>query len=308
MMSASLAVVKPWIAKQIGFLDSVRITGINRDGVIVVQSWGGTSVHLYASETPMKPRLLKRLLSENTRVGVGTLCLVDAAALPHDGERLTPDESLLALHALFKDKIYTYRLDGDTPKIGQVHLKNYGRDTESEVWYGPDVDVRSLPSYRMWIKQPVSIRGDWLVATFGAESFWKNADYHAGREAMRREQYGARDGAAEEAAARYEWTNSTYTNVAGGYRSAFDSNYQGGRTGATGRPPAPATPPISRLDRSYQALGVAREASCDEVKAAFRRLARELHPDVSKLPKPEAEARFKTVYEAYKLIKDERSC
>ena len=44
-------------------------------------------------------------------------------------------------------------------------------------------------------------------------------------------------------------------------------------------------------------------ATSDEVKAAYRRLARELHPDVSALPKDEAEVRFKMLHEAYTIIK-----
>ncbi len=52
----------------------------------------------------------------------------------------------------------------------------------------------------------------------------------------------------------------------------------------------------------YKILGVAREASQDEVKRAYRKLARKYHPDVSK--EPDAEARFKELGEAYEVLKD----
>jgi curved DNA-binding protein len=52
----------------------------------------------------------------------------------------------------------------------------------------------------------------------------------------------------------------------------------------------------------YQILGVPREASPDEIKRAYRKLARKYHPDVSK--EPDAEARFKEVAEAYEVLKD----
>jgi molecular chaperone DnaJ len=50
----------------------------------------------------------------------------------------------------------------------------------------------------------------------------------------------------------------------------------------------------------YEVLGVTREAPADEIKRAFRRLARELHPDVSEAP--DAELRFREVVEAYEVL------
>jgi molecular chaperone DnaJ len=50
----------------------------------------------------------------------------------------------------------------------------------------------------------------------------------------------------------------------------------------------------------YEVLGVPRTASEQEIKKAFRRLARELHPDVSELP--DAEARFREATEAYEAL------
>jgi molecular chaperone DnaJ len=50
----------------------------------------------------------------------------------------------------------------------------------------------------------------------------------------------------------------------------------------------------------YELLGVTRDASGDEIKRAFRRLARELHPDVSEAP--DAEHRFREVVEAYEVL------
>jgi len=50
----------------------------------------------------------------------------------------------------------------------------------------------------------------------------------------------------------------------------------------------------------YELLGVTRDASADEIKRAFRRLARELHPDVSEAP--DAEHRFREVIEAYEVL------
>jgi curved DNA-binding protein len=53
----------------------------------------------------------------------------------------------------------------------------------------------------------------------------------------------------------------------------------------------------------YSILGVSKTASVDEIKQAFRRLARKYHPDVNPNNK-EAEARFKEVSEAYEVLSD----
>ncbi len=52
----------------------------------------------------------------------------------------------------------------------------------------------------------------------------------------------------------------------------------------------------------YKIMGVDRNATQEEIKRAYRKLARKYHPDVSK--EPDAEARFKEVGEAYEVLKD----
>jgi molecular chaperone DnaJ len=53
----------------------------------------------------------------------------------------------------------------------------------------------------------------------------------------------------------------------------------------------------------YDVLGVARAADDAEIKKAFRRLARELHPDVN-TDDPAAEEKFKEAAEAYEVLSD----
>jgi molecular chaperone DnaJ len=65
------------------------------------------------------------------------------------------------------------------------------------------------------------------------------------------------------------------------------------RTDKTGMPRDP-----------YEVLGVGRDASEQEIKKAFRQLARELHPDVN-AHDPDAEDKFKAAAEAYEILSDD---
>ena len=52
----------------------------------------------------------------------------------------------------------------------------------------------------------------------------------------------------------------------------------------------------------YEVLGISKGASDDEIKKAYRKLAKQYHPDVNKAP--DAEAKFKEINEAYEVLSD----
>ncbi|MDR0579106.1 MAG: DnaJ domain-containing protein, partial [Campylobacteraceae bacterium] len=54
----------------------------------------------------------------------------------------------------------------------------------------------------------------------------------------------------------------------------------------------------------YETLGVSQSASADEIKKAYRRLARKYHPDINK--EAGAEDKFKEINAAYEILSDEK--
>src|SRR5258706_7455443 len=55
----------------------------------------------------------------------------------------------------------------------------------------------------------------------------------------------------------------------------------------------------------YETLGVARKANADEIRKAYRKLARKFHPDLNPGDKS-SEDRFKNVQEAYDILSDSK--
>src|SRR5258708_1111604 len=72
---------------------------------------------------------------------------------------------------------------------------------------------------------------------------------------------------------------------------------------ASSQTPMPRTNTTDMPRDPYEVLGVERDASEQQIKKAFRVLARELHPDVN-AHDPDAEDKFKEAAEAYEILSD----
>ncbi len=59
---------------------------------------------------------------------------------------------------------------------------------------------------------------------------------------------------------------------------------------------------FSDIDRARRLLGLEEEASLEEIRAAFKRLARSLHPDGCRENKEDCEERYKEISSAYNLL------
>jgi molecular chaperone DnaJ len=64
--------------------------------------------------------------------------------------------------------------------------------------------------------------------------------------------------------------------------------------------------PVANKRDYYEVLGLKRDATQDEIKSAFRQLAKKWHPDRNPQNKAEAEEKFKEIAEAYAVLSDEQ--
>jgi DnaJ domain len=270
--------LKKWLKEQLEALVSVQrcsftatasVTLRATEPDLIVYMWTGVRIHIYIVVEAYKTRAIKNIIQADTNHGIGSLFIVNPAVLPKHNEIVKPEEWLLALHALTHERIYTYTLAQNG--LLSLHLEQIGLSENFRAVYDAPVIIRQLSYSRATVK-PRAVKGFWIVAYFGSEPSPKrrtNADDYFPPRAQ---------------STRQTPPSNTETN----HRE---------------RPPEPLLPIKTRLQSAYELLGVKPDATREEVKSAFRKLAFLVHPDVSELEKVEAEVRFKALTEAYEMIK-----
>ncbi len=272
---APVELFKHWLKARLDNVVSVQASVIVPGNNLVIQTWTGVVINIYLFDTPIKTRSIKKVLQDSGEIGIGSMFIVDANLLPLPDTRFEPDEWLLAIHTLTHERVYAYAFDVHGPKLLQAHLEPIGLTGTYQIKYGPEVAVDQLRYLRMSFKERF-IKGDWHVADFGYQAFWRDANrgFQPNYRRPDNRQYTWRS-----------WSNTTWN---GPQQQEI---------------PAPPRPARSRIDLAYDLLEIGREATRDEVKAAFRKRAMIFHPDTTQLPKEEAQTRFLEVTEAYEYIK-----
>lgn len=246
-----------WLAENFQALPSVRRSRMNANSqlsepppLVVVDTWMQATLFVYALAIAPAMRTIRRLLTHNTRAGLGSVFLLHRANYP-DSNTLIPPPWLSALSALGRERLFTYSERAGVYTLDQLRLQPSGLPGEFKLLWRNKISLQRLAvSERVISNGP--LRGRWLGADLDCEN--QKADYAA--------------------AARVR------------------------------RAPLPNLDPITR--ECFSLLGLSLDASGPEIRKAFRRLARETHPDVSNLPVAEAEVRFRRLQDAYRHILHQR--
>lgn len=265
---------KKWLAGQLRTLVSVQRCAFGqstvngdpvRDPDLVVYTWSGMVIHIHLIDEPTKAPKLRRIIENATSNGIPTLFLLDGSLLPAQGERDQSDRWYIPFQNLVNERAYAYRVGEDQVGVYPVQFKASAR-TEIEINYGDTLPIKQLRYYRTNVKQN-ALKGYWLLADFETELSAKTSPFRS--------------------------TDYTAYQNAGPKANGNGANANNGTSNKA----------KTQLESSYDLLGVKQNATREEVKAAFRKLAFAVHPDVSTLPKAEAETRFKLLTEAYDFIK-----
>ena len=253
-----------------------------RDVDIMVKMWAGIVIHIHVIDEPIKVGKVRRIIESATDNGIPTLFLLDGSLLPPAKTHIAFDQWYVPFQSLVNDRAYCYRIEENAPVIYPVQFRPYSR-IELEVAYGSQLVINQIQHSRISVRQS-TLKGFWLLADF-------ETDPNANVPPIRRTDYSSY---------QYNGPRQSFQDMP--HWEKVPKGEPGGMP-----PPNPNLPQKSRLEMAYEVLGVSTTASREEVKAVFRKLAFEVHPDVSTLPKPEAEARFKMLSEAYAFIKTANS-
>lgn len=242
---------------------------------------------------------IKERYERNTLMGVHTMYIMDGRMMPPDNSAIEPPYWMSALHTLMYGRIYAYWCDGRDVTIRPLHMEWKWGGSPRTVEYGEEVNLNALTANRI---DPATkfIDGEYLSAHFGEGSFWKKRQPHDDRQFS------------------YSWRNWSYSTGSrqrpdeqeeSGWSSweEFNNNYGGvgGEewewTGEEFRQRQPRREKVAQ-HQHYAMLGVSANASLDEVKQAYRRKAREYHPDLHPEEKEKYTAKMADINAAFDAI------
>jgi hypothetical protein len=240
-------------------------------------------------------------LEAATRRAVYSLYIVDGRMLPDDGELVEPPHWLSAMHGVLHGRVYGYWCRGREVTIRPVHFEWRWGDERRRAIFGPPVawgDVRATFVESGSKYMP----GRFATANFGEGAFWKQRDPNAGRQP--RYSWRTWSGPARPREREQEpgGTEETFQNHYGEVPGSEGVGYRR-RTGGATRP----RPPKPLPHRHYLVLGISQDASNDEVKRAYRRKARENHPDLHPNERDKYHHRMAEINAAFEAISRERA-
>jgi hypothetical protein len=236
----------------------------NHKADIVVSTWMGARLYIYILRKPPKVRDLKTILRDNSRTGIGSLFVINLRELPKHDDIVRLSDWQEALMLLNDDFIYAYSITDGQISLTQVHFEQSTAKDEYRVWYLRNFSAENVSVRKQDIQG--NIKGSWHLGDIASPAYKRRMNY--------------------------ERVNQRYH-----YRTKYTQDIP--HSTNNGQP----RKRTDQLAQYYALLGVDKDATEQEIKAAFRRIALQVHPDVSALPRQEAHRRIKELNEAYDFIK-----
>lgn len=293
-----------------------RFDSSTADAVLHMKS--GRTVHVYVINRAIRIPEIIETCQQNTTKRIHTLFIIDGRMIPDDNSEVDPPHWMLALHALAHGRIYAYWCDQRRCSIRPVHMEWRWGDEPRRFTHGPAVDIGRLRTDRIELTSKY-ITGNFAIADFSDGQFWKKQDPNAGQEhkySWREWSFGGQKRPKEEPQPEpepfdpWEAFRQNYGEPAGSTDAGWQARRRDrqrqerqqrqqrqGYTGSTRRSA------YTTEMRNYTLLGVPTTASYDEVKQAYRRMAREYHPDLHPDQKEQYTAKMADINAAFDAIR-----
>jgi len=246
---------------------------------------------------------IKERYEHNAVKGIYTLYIMDGRMMPEDNSAVEPPYWMAALHTLMYGRIYAYWCEGRDVTIRPFHMEWKWGGSPRTVEYGDEINLNAIAAEPIYLTTKY-IDGAYLSATFGEGAFWTKRppiDEQRFNYSWRNWSYGERKQHTTEEPEEPAWDpwEEFNHNYAGGNSKSGEGEWEW--TGEEFRQRQPRHKK-SGQHQYYATLGVPVNASMDEVKQAYRRKAREFHPDLHPDEKEKYTAKMADINAAFAAI------
>lgn len=276
------------------------------DADLMIELADGKRVAVYIINRAIRIPEIRERFEQNTRGRMHTLFVVDGRMMPADKAQFDPPHWMAALHALAHGRVYAYWCDRRAVTIRPIHFDWKWGSSSRLVEYGAPIDVGTLRA-AMISTATKAITGQFATADFGEGAFWKKRDPNENRQfqySWRDWSFGSRKRrSAEEAEPSWDpWEEfeRQYGDIGAedigagfGFGGEFGGAYS--RRAANDRK-------AQIVAQHYETLGLPRSASFEEIKQAYRRKAREYHPDLHPTEKDKYTAKMAEINAAFEAL------
>lgn len=249
------------LAHQLKETQTLKSVRVVDDRFILIQTFSDDLVVIYLINVELSLKDIKKALADNTAKNVFSLFIIAEDLLPADGDTVEFMSYLKTLHTVYHEKIYAYQMSEDGIVIFPVRFRAKSQGADYQALYRAPINIGDLSVEYVETGYPIS-------------GFWATAHFHQ------------KQGQADQSSQQRPFGDYFYQQQQQHQRPHSE--------------PPRKHPRNLALRHFYQILGLTLHADEEEIRVAYRQLARQYHPDLNTAP--HAKERMQEINLAYREI------